>query len=252
MPAVAHDLVVAWQRCRCREDCPPFSWEGILVVVGGVGGGLNFINFVHQYTWPCATQENELVGDMDLEESSGNAEHTEDPCKDEKIQLQAKLKLLEESAALFQKERNYLRNELITMKKEQRKLFTLTQSRNSNDEITFYTGFPSVTVLTLCLDYLDPGQNGKNIKYCNSVDNPKVQRQRKLLIEDEFFMIRLRLGTFDQQLAHTFGVSQASVTRICKSWINFMYLQFGSINIRPSDEIIKKTMRKSTQKIMLP
>ena len=55
-------------------------------------------------------------------------------------------------------------------------------------------------------------------------------------------LIRLRLGLFELDLAHRFGVSKATVHRVCTTWINFMYLRLGSINIWPNKETICRTM----------
>jgi len=71
----------------------------------------------------------------------------------------------------------------------------------------------------------------------------------KLTPMNQFFlvMIRLRLGLFVQDLGHRFGISSTTVNRICTTWINYMYLKLGSINIWPSQDTIKKTMPESVK-----
>ena len=77
-----------------------------------------------------------------------------------------------------------------------------------------------------------------------SDETPKQGRKRKLSTLNEFFMVlvRLRLGLFEQDLAHRFGVHKSTVNRICISWVNFMYLKFGYINIWPTREMVDQAM----------
>ena len=55
-------------------------------------------------------------------------------------------------------------------------------------------------------------------------------------------LCRLRQGFAELHLAHLFNVSQPTVSRIFISWINYMYLKLGQINIWPSREIVNETM----------
>ena len=56
-------------------------------------------------------------------------------------------------------------------------------------------------------------------------------------------MCRLRQGFLNEvHLAFLFGMSQPTVSRIFVSWINFMYLRFGTINIWPNREEVDKSM----------
>ena len=43
-------------------------------------------------------------------------------------------------------------------------------------------------------------------------------------------------------LAQLFNISQPTVSRIFISWINFLYLKLGHINIWPSRELVNKTI----------
>ena len=89
--------------------------------------------------------------------------------------------------------------------------------------------------------FLDTGEKGENIRYCSNggevpaefyqyVDEDDVVdedaeskkgRRRKLKPVEEFFMVmcRLRRGFAEHHLAHLFGVSQSTVSRIFISWI---------------------------------
>ena len=103
-------------------------------------------------------------------------------------------------------------------------------------------------------EYLDPGVNGKNMKYwlSNQDDSQtaaagnsvKQGRLRTLTPSEEFFLVmcRLRQGFAEIHLAHLFQISQSTVSRIFVSWINFMYLNFDQINIWPPRKVVDKSM----------
>ena len=128
---------------------------------------------------------------------------------------------------------------------------------SGDESISFYTVFPNLQIFQASLVYLNPGENGQNIRYWRSTnkkvhghhyggDNQKNKpgRKRTLKPEDEFFLVmcRLRQGFNEAHLAFLFGISQPTVSRIFVSWINFMYLRFGTINIWPNREEVDKTM----------
>ncbi|XP_068735616.1 uncharacterized protein [Montipora capricornis] len=126
------------------------------------------------------------------------------------------------------------------------------------------TGFPNYKVFLASFEYLDPGDNGENVRYWLSCDNEipsehyenpaqlgvKRGRPRSLKPQEEFFLTlcRLRQGFAETHLSHLFNVSQATISRIIISWINFMYLRFGVVNIWPSREAINTTMPEDFRK----
>ena len=61
---------------------------------------------------------------------------------------------------------------------------------------------------------------------------------------DEVFLTlcRLRQGFAELHLAQLFNISQPTVSRIFISWINFLYLKLGHINIWLSRELVNETM----------
>ena len=103
-------------------------------------------------------------------------------------------------------------------------------------------------------EYLDPGVNGINIKYWLSSQDDvqkvaagnsvKQGRPITLTPSEEFFLVlcRLRQGFSQIHLAHLFKISQSTVSRIFISWINFMYLKLGQINIWPSRKVVNESM----------
>ena len=55
-------------------------------------------------------------------------------------------------------------------------------------------------------------------------------------------LCRLRLGLYEQDLAYRFQISQASVCRICSTWINFCFFKFKELPIWPTRTIIDSHM----------
>ena len=72
----------------------------------------------------------------------------------------------------------------------------------------------------------------------------KRGRSRSLKPIDEFFavMCRLRQEFAEEHLAHLFQVSLLTISRIFITWINFMYLKLGQINIWPTRGEVNETM----------
>ena len=103
--------------------------------------------------------------------------------------------------------------------------------------------------------YLNPGPMGKNIRYwlsskqSSSENNEKGDneskrgRNRTLRPLDEYFLVmcRLRQGFREEHLGHLFQISMSTVSRIFITWINFMYLKLGQINMWPSRQVIDRS-----------
>ena len=142
------------------------------------------------------------------------------------------------------------------------------ENLKSDENIVFYTGFPNYETFMAMFTFLNTGINGENIRYCSWVrdvsdnfydndedeimeNNGKKQgRPRKLKPLDEFFMVmcRLRKGFAEHHLANLFDVSQATVSRIFISFINYMFLKLAQVNIWPSREVVEQTMPEAFKK----
>ena len=190
---------------------------------------------------------------MDVNVQTPEAENSvtkEQELTERNLQLEAELEVQKKAAEFFQKQRDQMK--VIIQKqakvKQEKNTFSLEQFRQSDADICFYTGFPTYNALMQCLYLLNPGENGENIVYCDSFKkDKKIRRPRKLKITNEYFLtlIRLRLGLFEKDLAHRFKISQSTVHKICTTWIDFMYLQLGNLNIWPTKKAIMDTMPES-------
>ena len=58
-------------------------------------------------------------------------------------------------------------------------------------------------------------------------------------------LVRMRRNFDVHHLAYLFRVSEATVTNTFITWINFMYVKFGSICIWPSSLAVKQTLPQS-------
>ncbi|KAH7954069.1 hypothetical protein HPB49_015321 [Dermacentor silvarum] len=74
--------------------------------------------------------------------------------------------------------------------------------------------------------YINPGKNRSNV-LSNAGIKASRGRWRKLTAENELFLVlvRLRLGLFQHDLAHRFGITHRTVSRICVSRINFTQIK---------------------------
>ncbi|KAK2549002.1 hypothetical protein P5673_030629 [Acropora cervicornis] len=142
----------------------------------------------------------------------------------------------------------------------QQQMFTVDRFGDDDSSIKFYTGLPNWDTFNAVFKYLNPGNEGQNISYWVSKINVNVSaavyegeneeairkkgRPRYLRPIDEFFAVicRLRQGFTEEHLAHLFQVSVSTVSRIFITWINFIYLRLGQINIWPTREVVSETM----------
>ncbi|XP_065654661.1 uncharacterized protein LOC136081285 [Hydra vulgaris] len=120
-----------------------------------------------------------------------------------------------------------------------------------NDEsCNHYTGFPSINILKAVLEFLDPGENGRNIILYNNQKtkiSSSTGRPRALKPLDAFILTltRLRRNYDLRHLSFLHNISEGTVTNTVNTWINFMYVRLGSICIWPSMEQVTKTMPQS-------
>ena len=168
---------------------------------------------------------------LKLDESPSNNAEDEVAKHEEKItQLQAKVLRLEEEVRTLQSQR-----------------FLLRRFQGSDKDIQFYTGLPSYSVFMCLYRFLEPLLC--SLRLCrNELKATSTRsfkpRKRALQPIDQFFLtlVRLRLGLLEQDLAHRFNVSIATISRICVTWIKFLNQQFRPLITWPSRELIDAHM----------
>ena len=151
----------------------------------------------------------------------------------------------------------------IRNKELQSKLFSVERFKENDSAINFYTGFPNWDAFMVVFRHLNPGSSGENITYwLSSKQTPssdtqetgstevKRGRSRALRPLEEYFLVmcRLRQGFREDHLGHLFHVSTSTVSRTFITWINFMFLKLGQINIWPSRNVIDQTMPEDFKK----
>ena len=115
--------------------------------------------------------------------------------------------------------------------------FFLKRFEGSDSDIKFYTGLPSYAVLMCLYRYLEPLVYQlclchSDIKERTSA-RPFQPRPRALQPIDELFLVLTRLR-LEQDLAHRFNISVATVSRICTTWLKFLDMQLTPLITWPS------------------
>ena len=140
----------------------------------------------------------------------------------------------------------------------EKKSFSLDRFSKS---MWFYTGFANDEIFDALYNLCDPGENGENIRYWHSSSTgqdttvlsendeytetfPKPGRPRLLHPKEELFitLCRLRQGFAEEHLAHLYGISQATMSRIIITWVNLLYLRLKDVPMWPSREKVNKHM----------
>lgn len=149
-----------------------------------------------------------------------------------------------------------------------------TKAREEN-YFNHLTGFHSYTKFQGVLKFVLPGGERKNIVYWNtkaskhnSIDTSLLfdsdeepaqsdgsdsdsdsgtERNHILAIEDEFLLVlmKLRLGLTNLDLAIRFRVSEATVSNIFITWLNFLYIRLGALKVWPHRRVILDNMPKN-------
>jgi len=174
--------------------------------------------------------------------------------------LSAELKQKEKHCSDVKKELECIIQKCADSEKRCKRVFELEKFlvMDNNEAMNFYTGFPSIEVFESVFTFLNPGDNGENIRYKSSASNAYIDapietpiensgkpgKPRALKPKEEFFLTlcRLRQGFAEEHISHLYGIHQSTVSRIVSSWINFMFLKFSKISIWPSRELVDKHM----------
>ena len=129
-------------------------------------------------------------------------------------------------------------------------VFSFENIRGDNEKLSHLTGLSTsqweavwgTLDVQSKADLLSPGsamteEKGRRNAPGAGVDSP-------LSLEDQFLLtlMRLRLGWLQLELAYVFGVSEATVSRVFRKWIAFLYLRLGALPIWPSWEDVHASM----------
>ena len=113
----------------------------------------------------------------------------------------------------------------------------------------FYTGFQNYATFKVFFDFLQPACNfltyagsSNNVEY--SQESIKLGRKRSMSPEQELFMVlvRLRCGLMGVDISQRFGISEAHVSRIWATWLEFLYHRLRALPIWASRDYVQQTM----------
>ncbi|KAM7302738.1 uncharacterized protein ISCGN_018246 [Ixodes scapularis] len=152
--------------------------------------------------------------------------------KNEVVKLTRHIELLEES--------NKKMEEKLSRK------FSIECFKDSPKDVQFYTGLPNYDAYLDLLRYVNPGINGENIKMWSTSYSlgSKLGRPRSLHPHDELFLIlvRLRLGLLEKDLAFRFGISTSTVSRLCITWISYLYQHLSRLPLWATRQQVDEDM----------
>ena len=165
-----------------------------------------------------------------------------DSLKEKVAVLQQQLCAERQKSAVLKQERDLSRKLLQSQQgAKSSRTFCIEIFAQNDSDICFYTGFPTYNALLACFRLLDPVNN---ILYRDAKGRERILKEKQLSYMNQFFLtlVRLRVGLLLRDLAHRFNISRSSANRYFISWINFMYLKLGSLNIWPTKDYIRSTM----------
>lgn len=128
--------------------------------------------------------------------------------------------------------------------------FSIEQIQDNKTLVQFYTGFADFETFKIAFTFL--GEAVYCLRYWGNSNTGSDHildsrgAPRKLTPMNEFLLVlcRLRCGLLEIDLAHRFGISQSTVSRILITWINFLYFKFKDLNIWPTKEQIQMHLPK--------
>ena len=123
--------------------------------------------------------------------------------------------------------------------------FGLERFSTDNESIKFYTGFPSYNHLVTFYEFVEPCAETMQYCYTTSTSSPFTRpggRVMTLIDELFLFLVRIRLGLFQQDLAHQFNVHESTVSRKVVTWANYLYFFLSIQPIWPLREVVLKYM----------
>ena len=127
--------------------------------------------------------------------------------------------------------------------------FCLQRFAGNDDDIRFYTGFPSYATLCSFYEYLGPAVNqlnywGSDFNSDRPAGTDKRGPSRKVQPIDELFitLYRLHCNSLEKDIGDRFTLHPSTVSRIVITWINFLYFKLKQLPIWASKQTVKDTM----------
>lgn len=151
-------------------------------------------------------------------------------------ECEAKLRRAKEQLAQSLDAQQSLRQSMLEMVEDWNKPRLLSEMRNDDKMTKFYTGLPSWTILLILYDLCLPGAKalcGTNAEKC------------KLSFLEQFVLtlMRLRLFLREEDLAYRFRLSQSTVSRYVRRWVDVMYVRLArNFMVWPSREHLRMSM----------
>ena len=139
----------------------------------------------------------------------------------------------------------------VLIKELQQKQFMVQNLQGDDKQISFYTGFPDNATFKAVFLALQPTaenmvgwSQAQRLKQANFEVIRQGFSASELSTMDQFFIFlcRLRQGFPEQDLATRFHISQSTVSRICVTWVNFLYYMLGTLPIWPTRKTMDELM----------
>ena len=128
--------------------------------------------------------------------------------------------------------------------------FGLERFGTDNDSIKFYTNFPSYAHIWSFFQFIQPSAQIMTYCYASGVRENRPASRNMILVDELFmFLVPLKLGLFEQDLAHRFLIHRSSVCGKLITWGNFLYFLLGSQMIWPSREDVNRFMPEGFKKL---
>lgn len=131
---------------------------------------------------------------------------------------------LEDECCLLRKEKCKL------MESMEKAVMSMKSFESDNSKVKFYTGLPSFAILMAVYNFVAP-----HLPESAQCLLPKFQQFVMTLM-------KLRLNVSNQDIAYRFGISQATVSKTWRKWINVMFVRLKPLIKWPAREQVIKTM----------
>uniref|UniRef100_H2XTS7 Transposase Helix-turn-helix domain-containing protein n=1 Tax=Ciona intestinalis TaxID=7719 RepID=H2XTS7_CIOIN len=102
--------------------------------------------------------------------------------------------------------------------------------QHDSNAVQYYTGFDDFEHLFFFFQCL--GQAANNLKYQSSLMSP----QEQLFVT----LMKLRQAQDNKAIAILYNISENTVSKIFRTWVNFMYFQLKEIDTWPSNDNVKE------------